>query len=104
MLGYPVVVIPCGHHVAELIPKHMVRLLTGGATTGPGEVLFMTFHAAQNAVQDLIRPDTVLKCFSYQDYSGTPVYTVAEQVLGWGLHALRHERYSRGDYRYQSSH
>ena len=99
MLGYPVVVIPCGHHCAELIPKHMVRLLTGRPTTGPGEVLFLKFHAAQNDIQDLVRPDTVLKRFSYEDYSGTPVCDSAEQVLGWGLDALGHEKYSRGDYR-----
>ena len=61
MLGYPVVVIPCGHHCAELIPKHMVRLITGRATTGPGEVLFIKFHAAQNEVRDLVQQDTVLK-------------------------------------------
>ena len=98
MLGYPVVVIPCGHHCVELIPKHMVRLLTGRTTTGPGEVLFLNFHAAQNEVRDLVRADTVLKRFSYEDYSGTPVFDAAEQVLDWGSAALAHERYSRGDY------
>ena len=99
MLGYPVVVIPCGHHCAELIPKHMVWLLTGRATTGPGEGLFVKFHAAQNKVRDLMRPDTALKRFSYEDYYGTPVCDTAHSVLDWGLAALDHERYSRGNYR-----
>ena len=60
MLGYPIVVIPCGQHVQELIPKHLTRLLSGRATTGPGEVLFLKFYNAQNEVADFVQPDTVL--------------------------------------------
>ena len=63
MLGYPIVVIPCGHHVQELIPKHVTRLLSGKVTTGPRETLFFKFYAKQNMVADLIRPDTELKKF-----------------------------------------
>ena len=50
-------------------------------------------------MRDLVPADTVLKRFSYEDYSGTPVFDAAEQVFDWGLAALAHERYSRGNYR-----
>ena len=99
MLGYPVVVIPCGHHVQELVPKHITRLLTGRATTGPGEVLFLKFYNSQNEISDLIRPDLQLKKFNWDDYAGTSVAEVATFVRGWSEHELRTGSFQRGDYR-----
>ena len=99
MLNYPVVVIPCGHHVQELIPKHITRLLTGRSTTGPGEVLFFKFYNAQNEISDLIRPDTLLKKFNWVEYAGTSVEEVALFVRGWSEHELRVGSFQRGDYR-----
>ena len=83
MLGYPVVVIPCGHHVQELVPKHVTRLLTGRPTTGPGEVLFLKFYNAQNEISDLMQPDTVLKKFNWNEYAGSSIEDVANFVKGW---------------------
>ena len=80
MLGYPIVVIPCGHHVQELIPKYVTRLLSGKVTSGPGETLFFKFYAEQNMVADLISRDTELKEFDHDTYAGTPVEAKAQQI------------------------
>ena len=83
MLGYPVVVIPSGHQVQVLIPKHETRLLSGRATTGPGEVLFLKFYNAQNQIHDLIRPDTVLKKFDWNQYEGTSIEELGFLIKRW---------------------
>ena len=70
---------------------------------GPGEVLFLKFHAAQNQVMDLVQPDTVLKRFCYEDYAGTRLVLHAQSVKDWGLDALDSEVYSRGDYRLEQT-
>ena len=100
MLGYPVVVIPCGHHVQELIPKHVTRLLSGRATTGPGEVLFLKFYNAQNQIRDLIRPDTVLKKFDWNQYEGTSIEELGFLIKRWSQRQLREGSFQRGDYRW----
>ena len=100
MLGYPVVVIPCGHHVQELIQKHVTRLLSGRATTGPGEVLFLKFYNAQNQIRDLIRPDTVLKKFDWNQYEGTSIEELGFLIKRWSQRQLREGSFQRGDYRW----
>lgn len=100
LLGYPIVVIPCGHHVQELIPKHLTRLLSGRATTGPGEVLFLKFYNAQNQICDLISPETILKKLDYDKYDGTGVKRLADFTKDWAETELRIGSYSRGDYRW----
>ena len=99
MLGYPIVVIPWGHHVQELIPKHVTRFLSGKVTTGPGETLFFKFYAEQNMVADLIRPDTELKKFDQDAYAGTPVEAMAQQIKEWSSRELLEKTFQRGDYR-----
>ena len=93
-------VIPCGHHVQELVPKHLTRLLSGRPTTGPGEILFLKFYNAQNDISSLIRPDTVLKRFDYDMYDGTRVRQLADFTKGWAENELRAGSFSRGDYRW----
>ena len=93
-------VIPCGHHVQELIPKHLTRLLSGRPTTGPGEVLFLKFYNAQNQICDLISPETILKKFDFDEYDGTGVKRLADLTKNWAEAELRAGSYSRGDYRW----
>ena len=100
LLGYAILVIPCGHHVQELIPKHLTRLLSGRPTTGPGETLFLKFHNSRNEVQDLIGPDILFKVFSYEDYSGTPIEGLAIRTRNWAERELQLGSFARGYYRW----
>ena len=67
-LGYPVLVIPCLHHVEELPPKHVMRLVSGRRTTGPGESIFLIYHSNFNEIRPLITNTVVLKTFDWEEH------------------------------------
>ena len=101
MLGYPVVVIPCLHHTEELVPKHVVRLVsTRSATNGPGETTFLKYYGEQNEVRKALEEEPVdLKTFDWEKYEDTPVADQARRILEWARQALEEGDFSRGDYR-----
>ena len=101
MLGYPVVVIPCLHHTEELVPKHVVRLVSTRSTTnGPGETTFLKYYGEQNEVRKALEEEPVeLKMFDWERYDNTPVAEQARRVLEWARLTLQAGDFSRGDYR-----
>ena len=100
-LGYPVLVLPCLHHVEELPPKHVMRLISGRRTTGPGETVFLRFRENYNKIRPLLTQDMPFKTF---DWTENPVGSVqgdqACKVRDWAWKALSHDEFDRGDYRY----
>ena len=101
MLGYSVVIIPCLHHTEELVPKHVVRLVSTRSTiNGPGETTFLKYYGEQNEVRKALEEEPVeLKTFDWERYADTPVEEQARRILIWARGALEDGDFSRGDYR-----
>ena len=105
-LGYPVLVIPCLHHVEELPPKHVMRLVSGRRTTGPGESIFLLYQSNFNEIRPFITNNLVLKTFNWDDHQWLengdphPMGELGKKVVEWGEGALRRDIFSRGDYKY----
>ena len=100
-LGYPVMIIPCLHHVEELPQKHVMRLISGRKTTGPGETIFLRFRENYNEIRPHLTPDLLIKTFNWTDNPiGSVLGDQATQVLDWARRALANNEFDRGDYRY----
>ena len=101
LLGYCVEIIGCLHHTEELPIKHVARLVTGRATSGPGETTFLHYYSNQNEINEELRnmPDFQFNMFDWDEYQGTAIGEAAAEVLRWAIAALQKEEYSRGDYK-----
>ena len=103
MLGYKVLIVPCMHHVMELPLKHIMRLVSGRRTTGPGETIFIEYYNQQNEVREELAGlgpgGAGMRKFDWEMYQGAPLEQVANDALWWGIAALDTEEFSRGNYR-----
>lgn len=81
--------------------KAVARLVTGEATTGPGEITFNLYASHQNEIAAELRnlANFQHNLFDWDLYNGTCIADHAKEVLEWGIAALNMEEYARGDYR-----
>ena len=98
-LGRPILEVPCGHHVEQLVPPAVVEAVSGRESTGPKDPLLSKWKESWNLVMAALEDDDVIYCtFDWEAVEGTEKERIAKEVLKWAREAKKKENFSRDDY------
>ena len=81
----------------ELPAKAVMARVSGRASTGPRDTLFVKFKEQWNSIKEAM-PNVPLNLFDWQAVRGTPLEIVAQGVRRWAIEDKEGVAYGKGDY------